>query len=61
MNDAELAELADANYAYSRVLLAANIDGELLAGVKIRAGDLLFDGSLRGQLATLSARLRKNT
>lgn len=27
MNEAELADLADANYAYSRVLLAANIDG----------------------------------
>jgi ribosomal protein S18 acetylase RimI-like enzyme len=27
VNDAELADLADANYAYSRVLLAANIDG----------------------------------
>lgn len=39
--------------------LASNTDGELLAGVKIRAGDLLFDGSLRGQLTTLSERLRK--
>jgi ribosomal protein S18 acetylase RimI-like enzyme len=27
VNDGELADLADANYAYSRVLLAANIDG----------------------------------
>lgn len=41
--------------------LVANLDGELLAGIRIRAGDLLFDGSLRGQLAALSARMRKST
>ena len=35
------------------VTLSSAVDGELLGGAVIRAGDMVIDGSVRGRLAKL--------
>jgi len=37
-----------------KVLLECSIDSHLLGGIKVSAGDLVFDGSVRGKLNRLS-------
>lgn len=43
----------------SEVVLALEVDPTLIGGVVARVGDLLFDGSIRTQLETLGANLKK--
>jgi len=43
----------------SDVVLALEVDPTLIGGVIARVGDLLFDGSIRTQLETLGANLKK--
>jgi F-type H+-transporting ATPase subunit b len=43
-----------------RVVISAITDQELLAGVKLMAGDRCYDASLRGQLNAFTTKVRKN-
>jgi len=43
----------------AEVTLALAVDPELIGGVVVRVGDLLLDGSVRTQLASLGANLRQ--
>lgn len=43
------------------VTLDTSVDPELIGGVVVRVGDLLFDGSLRTQLDSLRGSLRKGS
>ena len=43
-----------------RVVINAITDQELLAGVKLMAGDRCYDASLRGQLNAFTTKVRKN-
>ena len=45
----------------SRVTLKTRVDASLLAGVVTRIGDLLLDGSLQSQIATLHESLRRGS
>ena len=43
------------------VTIETEVDAELLGGVRVRVGDLLFDGSLRTQLDSLRGSLQKGS
>lgn len=45
----------------ARVSLKTRVDPSLIAGVVARIGDLLLDGSLRSQIATLGENLRRGS
>ncbi len=45
----------------ARVSLRTSVDPSLIAGVVARVGDLLLDGSLRSQIATLGENLRRGS
>ena len=45
----------------ARVSLKTRVDPSLVAGVVARVGDLLLDGSLRSQIATLGESLRRGS
>jgi F-type H+-transporting ATPase subunit delta len=45
----------------ARVSLKTRVDPSLVAGVVARVGDLLLDGSLRSQIATLGENLRRGS
>ena len=42
------------------VSLATTTDRELMAGMKVKAYDMIYDSSLRGQLTALNARLKES-
>jgi F-type H+-transporting ATPase subunit b len=42
------------------VTIRTAVDPDLLAGVRLKASDLVFDASLAGQVATLAARLKES-
>ena len=44
-----------------RVSLDTNVDPEILGGIVVRIGDRLIDGSVRGRLERLRARLAAGT
>jgi len=60
LNDAQQAELAASleKRLARKVKLNVTIDKSLVAGVIIRVGDLLIDGSVRGKLARLGSQLQ---
>jgi F-type H+-transporting ATPase subunit delta len=60
LNDAQQAELAASleKRLARKVKLNVSIDKSLVAGVIIRVGDLLIDGSVRGKLDRLSNQLQ---
>ena len=52
-------ERAIAARAEKSVLLEAKTDPEQIGGVKVQIGDLIFDGSIRGQLERMKKQLEK--
>ncbi|NRA60529.1 MAG: ATP synthase F1 subunit delta, partial [Psychrobium sp.] len=58
--DAQMADIAASleKRLARKVKLNVSIDKSLVAGVIIRVGDLLIDGSVRGKLARLSNQLQ---
>ncbi|NRA72688.1 MAG: F0F1 ATP synthase subunit delta [Gammaproteobacteria bacterium] len=60
LNDAQQADLAASleKRLARKVKLNVTIDKSLIAGVIVRVGDLLIDGSVRGKLARLSNQLQ---
>jgi len=60
LNDAQQADLAASleKRLARKVKLNVSIDKSLVAGVIIRVGDLLIDGSVRGKLARLGSQLQ---
>ncbi len=59
--EAEALQQALSRRVGSRVALRTRVDPSLVAGVVARVGDLLLDGSLRSQIATLGESLRKGS
>ena len=60
LNDAQMADIAASleKRLARKVKLNVSIDKSLVAGVIIRVGDLLIDGSIRGKLDRLSSQLQ---
>jgi F-type H+-transporting ATPase subunit delta len=47
--------------AGARVVLSQSVDASLVGGLQVRLGDRLIDGSVRGRLERLRARLSEST
>lgn len=62
LGDAELEQLRERLAARfdKRIELSSRVDGTLLGGAVIRAGDTIIDGSIRGRLDKLAETLRVN-
>jgi F-type H+-transporting ATPase subunit b len=43
-----------------KVTMEATVDRELMAGLKVRAYDMIYDSSLSGQVATLTVKLKES-
>lgn len=61
LTDEEIAKLTDVlanNYA-KKIILETDIDQDIIGGLTIQIGDLVYDGSLRTQFKQLTERLAK--
>jgi len=63
LDASEIAELEErlAATAGARVELSQTVDASLIGGLQVRVGDRLIDGSVRGRLERLRARLSETT
>jgi F-type H+-transporting ATPase subunit b len=46
-------------YLSRKVMMSSSVDGSLIAGLRIRAHDMVYDSSISGQISTLAVKLKE--